>query len=41
MIKTFKKREVHSPFIDTIWDAALVNIQLISQYNKGFRFMCY
>ena len=34
----FKKRKVHSSFIDNIWGADLADIQLISKFNKGFRF---
>ena len=33
------KRKVHSSFIDTIWCADLADMQLISKYNKGFRFL--
>ena len=39
IIKKFKKRKVHSPFIDNIWDPDLVGIQLISKFNKGIRFL--
>ena len=38
IIRNFKKRKVHSPFIDNIWGADLANMQLISKL--GF-FMCY
>ena len=30
---------MYSAFIDNIWDADLANIQLISKFNKGFRFL--
>ena len=39
IIKKFKKRKVHSPFIDNIWGAGLADMQLISEFNKGFRFL--
>ena len=37
--RNFNKRKVHSPFIDNIWGAALTDMQLISKFNKGFRFL--
>ena len=39
IIKKFKKRKVHSSFIDNIWDADLADMQLISNFNKG-SFLC-
>ena len=39
IIKKFKKRKVHSSFIDNIWAADLANIQLISKFNKRIRFL--
>ena len=38
IIRKFKKRKVHSTFIDHICVADLADIQLISKFNKGFRF---
>ena len=35
----FKKRKVHSSFIDNIWGADLADIQLISKFNRGFKFL--
>ena len=35
----FNKRKVHSPFIDNVWGADLAVIQLISTFNKGFRYL--
>ena len=32
---------MHSYFIDNIWAADLADMQLISKYNKGFRFMLW
>ena len=39
IIRKFKKRKVHSPFKDNIWGADLADMQLISKFNKGFRFL--
>ena len=38
IIKKFNKRKLQAPFMDSIWGAVLVDIQLISKFNKGFRF---
>ena len=38
IIRKFKKRKVHSLFIGNIWEADLADMQLISKFNKGFRF---
>ena len=34
----FKKRKVYSTFIDQICVAHLADMQLISKFDKGFRF---
>ena len=39
VIRNFKKRTVYSGFKDNIWGADLVDMQLISKFNKGFRFL--
>ena len=39
IIRKFKKRKVYSAFKDNIWDADLVDMQLISKFNKGFRLL--
>ena len=39
IIRKFKKRTVYSRFKDYIWGAYLADMQLISQFNKGFRFL--
>ena len=39
IIKKFKKRKVYSGFRDNIWGADLADMQLISKFNKGFRFL--
>ena len=38
-IRKLEKREVYSPFIDSIWDADLAVMQLISSFNKGICFL--
>ena len=37
--RKFKKSKVHLPFIDNILGANLVDMQLISKFNKRFRFL--
>ena len=39
IIKKIEKRKVHSSFIDNIWGANLADIQLLSKFNKGVRFL--
>ena len=39
LLENFKKRKVYSGFIDNIWGADLADMQLISKFNKGFRFL--
>ena len=39
IIRKFKKRKVYSTFNDNIWDADLADMQLLSKYNKGIRFL--
>ena len=39
IIRKFKKENVYSAFKDNIWAADLADIQLISKFNKGFRFL--
>ena len=39
IIKKFKKKK--SPFIDNIWGADLADMQLISKFNKGIRFLFF
>ena len=38
-IGRFKRRKVYLIFIDNIWGADLADMQLISKFNKGFRFL--
>ena len=39
IIRKFKRREVYSASKDNIWAADLADMQLISKFNKGFRFL--
>ena len=41
IIRKFKERKVHSPFIDNISGADLAHMELISKFNKGFRDFYY
>ena len=39
IIRKFEKRKVHSSFKDNSWGADLADIELISKFNKEFRFL--
>ena len=39
IIRKFEKRKVHGAFKDNIWGADLADMQLLSKYNKGIRFL--
>ena len=39
IIRKFKKRKVYSSFKDSICDVNLADMQLISKYNKGIRYL--
>ena len=39
VIRNFKKRTVYSSFRDNIWGADLADMQLISKYNKGTKYL--
>ena len=39
IIKKIEKRKVHAAFKDNIWGADLADMQLLSRYNKGIRFL--
>ena len=41
IIRKFKKRRVYSALKDNIWGADLADRQLISKFNKAFRFLLY
>ena len=37
--RKFEKRKVHSSFRDNTWGSDLADMQLLSKFNKGFRFL--
>ena len=39
IIRKFKNSKVYSAFKDNIWAADLADIQLISKFNNGFKFL--
>ena len=39
IIRKFKKGKVYSSFKDNIWGVDLADMQLISKYNKGIRYL--
>ena len=39
IIRKFKKRKVYSSFRDNIWGVDLVDMQLLSKYNKGITYL--
>ena len=39
IIRKFKKRKVYSGFKDNVWGADLADMQLISEFHKGFRIL--
>ena len=39
LLKNLKKRKVYSTFKDNIWGDDLADMQLLSKYNKGIRFL--
>ena len=39
IIRKFKKRKVYSSFKDNIWGVDLADMQLLSKFNKEFRFL--
>ena len=39
IIRKFTKRKVYSSFRDNIWGVDLADMQLLSEFNKGFRFL--
>ena len=41
IITKFEKQKVSSYFVDIIRDADLADMQLLSKFNKGIRFLCY
>ena len=41
VIKKLKKREVYSSFRDIVWGVDLADMQSLSRYNKGFKYLLY
>ena len=39
IIKKFKKRKFYSSFRDNIWGVDLADMQSLSKYNKGIRYL--
>ena len=39
IIRKFKKREVYSSFRDNIWGVDLADMQSLSKYNKGIKYL--
>ena len=39
VIRKFKKRRVYSAFKDNLYGTDLADMQLLSKFNKGFRFL--
>ena len=39
IIRKFEKISLDSSFINKIWNTDLADMQLISEFNKGFRFL--
>ena len=39
IIRKCEKRKVHAAFKDNIWGADLADMQLLSKYNTGIRFL--
>ena len=41
IVRKFEKRKLYSSFKGNIWSTDLADKQLISKYNKGFRFLLF
>ena len=39
IIRKFRKRRVYSSFRDNIWGADLADMQSLSKYNKGIKYL--
>ena len=39
IIRSFKKRKVYSSFRDNIWGVDLADMQSLSKYNKGIKYL--
>ena len=38
LLENLQKRKVYSSFRDNIWGVDVADIQLLSKFNKGFKF---
>ena len=41
IIRKFKKRKVYSSFRDNIWGVDLADMQSLSKYNKGMKYLLW
>ena len=41
IIRKFKKKKVYSSFRDNIWGVDLADMQLLSKYNKGNKYLLF
>ena len=41
IIRKFKKRKVYSSFRDNIWGVDLADMQSLSKYNKGIKYLLW
>ena len=39
IIRKFQKRKIRSIFIDNFWGADLADMQLVSKFSKGIRYL--
>ena len=39
LLENLKKRKVYSSYRDNIWGADLADMQLLSKYNKGIKYL--
>ena len=39
IIRKFRKRKVYSSYRDNIWGVDLADMQLLSKYNKGIKYL--
>ena len=39
IIRKFKKRKIYSSFKDNIWDVDLADMQSLSKYNRGIKYL--
>ena len=41
LLENFKKRKVYSSYRDDIWSVDLVDMESLSKYNKGIKYLLY